>query len=935
MGVSFRKIVNFIIICLICAIPHTNVLAHPLNDTLPVDPDLIKGFLPNGLTYYFRHNAVPEHRVELRLVVKAGAMLEDDDQCGLAHFMEHMNFNGTRNFPKNELVNYLEAIGMKFGADLNATTGYDKTVYVLSVPTDKPENLKKGFRVLEDWADGALLTDKDIDEERGVVLEESRLRKGSQARFRRQIDPLLYNGSLYATRDPIGNDDSLRAFKYSALRRFYADWYRPDLMAIIVVGDIDSSTALTLIKTNFSRLSNPTPERPHFYADMQGRTKPDAVVLVDKEEINNSFSVVFPFKKTKDEITIRDYRENIKKRMLVQLMQTRIHDMFNNNGQNNNISFLRTIHGYEAFQLTAGFSYNGPDQILELLVKSLRQAALYGFSGSEMQLARAAILNRMETMHSELDKKKSSAYIGEMIRNFTENEPIEGIENEYYITQSLLPSISSDDIASLIRDNISTDNIFTYITAADKAGEKMPTADRWLKIVSSDLKKDVPRIQVKVHTTDLLPDKPEKGFVIDKKADKELGVVTYTFNNGVKVTIKPTDFRNDEIKMLGVKKGGKCGYLDKERINCTFAEDLVNTMGYGNFPPNELSRALIGKTANVSLQIGEITDNVHANCDTKDFETMLQLLYLKLTDPRKDDQRFDNWKTNYKRRVDDVYANPQIYFVDTTEQVLYNNDSRYVGIVDAIEIRSLHISKLLHIHKAEFSYADGYYFFITGNIDTTTALPLLETYLGGLPKKEISPAYTDDGLRAISGHHKLIVKRGKESKSMVFVQYYDEVPYTEDLSLNAHTMVDLLNLKITQNLREKMGGIYAGGFSIDVSKEPYPHYGIRLILPCGPENVDKLLAAANNEINSMKENGPDLKDLEKVKLQHIEKHELDIKDNDYWLEQMRNILFFERSPNTLLHYGSLIEKTSPSDIQAAANLLFNGKNEFVSILLPE
>ncbi|MGN6568976.1 MAG: M16 family metallopeptidase, partial [Flavipsychrobacter sp.] len=420
---------QFIACLLVLAAANTYSYAQGLNAKLPVDPHVIKGKFANGLTYYIRPNEKPEHKVELRIVVKAGSILEEDNQQGLAHFMEHMNFNGTKNFQKNDLVSYLQSIGVQFGADLNAYTSFDETVYILPIPTDKKENLDKGFQIIEDWAHNALLTDSDIDGERGVVLEESRLRKGAGLRMRDKYFPRLVSGSKYADRLPIGKDDILKHFKYDAIRRFYHDWYRPDLQAVMVVGDIDTATAMKMLKEHFEGLKNPAKEKERYYADVKPRTKPDAMVVTDKEATNSFLQIMYPFTKKKDATTLNDYANDLKRELAISMLNTRFSDL----AQSGNPPFIfgagnfnSLVHGYEAFTLFAMFGNDGAENATNALTAEILRAQKYGFTETELELAKKDMLSNIEKLYNERNKTESKTYVSEYIRNFLDNEDMPG-----------------------------------------------------------------------------------------------------------------------------------------------------------------------------------------------------------------------------------------------------------------------------------------------------------------------------------------------------------------------------------------------------------------------------------------------------------------------------------------------------------------------------
>lgn len=925
-------------VVLLFAVTTANVQAQNLAAPLPTDPKVIKGKFDNGLTYYIRPNNKPEKKVELRLAVNAGSILEDNDQQGLAHFLEHMNFNGTRNFKKNELVNYLQSIGVKFGADLNAYTSFDETVYILPIPTDKAGNLEKGFQIIEDWAHNALLTDKDIDEERAVVLEESRLGKGAGQRMRDQYLPYLLAGSKYAERLPIGKDDILKSFKYETIRKFYRDWYRPDLQAVAVVGDIDTATAMKLLRKHFATLKNPAKSRERFVAEVPVRQHPEALVVTDKEATNYVLQIIFPVVKEESERTVGDYRDFLKKQLVTQMLNTRLNDLAR--GGNPPFPFASTnfggwARGYENFSAVTLFSKEGPEKALMALTGELLRARDHGFTQSELEIVKKNMLSNIERSYNERNTTNSDAYVDEYVRNFLEGEPMPGIENEYEYYKTLLPGITVAELNKLAKERLTSANTFALINGPENNEVPLPTSEELLALTQKGFDQKIGAMAEKAIAGSLIDKIPTPGKVTGKNTDAELGITTYTLSNGVKVTVKPTDFKTDEIILKGVKKGGTNSYGLADKENATHTVEVIDAMGIGNFTPTDLEKALAGKTVSMNANMGNIENTLSGMSNVKDFETMLQLLYLQATAPRIDEQLFNAYKDKEKSMLQFLPSNPQLAFMDTNLKFLYANNPLVGFLPEAKEYDKIELKRVMEIYKNEFGSADGYQFFIVGNVDEKTAIPLIETYIGSLPAANKTPTFKDNGVRPIKGAHTLKFNKGKDPKSLIMATYHGDIKFSEDKQLQARALAEVLNIKVIEQLREKLGGIYSGRYSANVKKEPYESFVVSLRLPCGPENVDKLLATANEEIKTMKEKGPDKKDLDKVKTQWHETHRTKLKENGYWTGQLESILFWGKDKNHLLKYDAWVDQLKPADLQNMAKLLFDGKNELVSILYPE
>ena len=913
--------------------------AQDLNAKLPTDPDVVTGVLPNGLTYYIRSNHKPEKKVELRMVVKAGSILENEDQQGLAHFMEHMNFNGTKNFQKNDLVSYLQSIGVQFGADLNAYTAFDQTVYILPIPTDKPGNLEKGFQIIEDWAHNALLTDKDIDEERGVVLEESRLGKGADDRMMKKYFPKLAEGTLYAQRLPIGKDDILKTFKYNTIRSYYKDWYRPDLQAVVVVGDIDVATAKKMIMEHFAGLKNPANERERKYVEVTPRKAPDAMVVTDKEATNSVLMITFPYEKKREETTLGDYRRDMVKELVDQMINRRLSELAQ--GATPPFPYAGVgedglVHGYEAVTAVALFGNDGPEKALMALTGELVRAKEFGFTESELELAKKQAAAGMEKNYNERTTTESGTYVEEYIRAFLDKEAFPGLANENKYYQELLPGIKLSDVNEQAKRVLSNPNTFSLITAPEKADVKLPTDKELLAMTEKGFKQEIRQEVEKAVASSLMATKPMPGKVVSSKKEDGLDATTYTLSNGIVVTIKTTDFKSDEILLKGIRQGGSNNYGVADRDNVHFATDVVDAMGIANFSPSDFEKVMAGKKVELSESIGEINDELTGNSTVKDFETLMQVTYLQITQPRKDEALFNAFKDKQKTMLAFMSSNPQAAFFDTTVKVLYNNNplARMV-IPKPADFDAINLDRALQIYNDEIGTPDGYHFYIVGNITPDVAIPMIETYLGSIPAKGKPAAFKDNGVRPVKGVKEIKVKKGKEQKSLILSIYSGEIPYSEDLSLKVKALAEILNIKVIEDLREKMGKIYGGGFQGQLSKEPYERYSIQLQLPCGPQSVDTLLAASAIEIKMLKENGPDAKDLDKVKSQWREKHLTDVKENKYWQEKLEATLFWGRDKDRVLKYQEFVDKLTPEDIKATARQLFDGKNQFTSILYPE
>jgi zinc protease len=911
-----------------------------LDSKLPQDEKVKMGKLANGLTYYIRANQKPEKKVELRLVVNAGSILEDNDQQGLAHFTEHMAFNGTKNFKKNELVSFLQSIGVDFGADLNAYTSFNETVYILPIPLSDPGNYKKGMQVLQDWASGLTFENKQIDDERAVVLEESRLGKGAEDRMFRKVYPRQYAGSKYATRLPIGKDSILKTFKYDAIKRFYRDWYRPNLMAVIVVGDINVAETEKMIQEYFGALKNPSNPRPRTIFPLQSRKAPESMVLTDKEATNIQISIEYSPVKSSPEITLNDYRrENILKRIFVSLLNQRLQELsrsanppFTYAG----VGFGSFARDFEAFSGFAIAGKKGADTAFNALATEIERVKKFGFTQSELDRAKKQQFAAIERSYNNRDKTESSVLVEEYIRNFLEAEPIPGIENEFNYKKELLPGIKLEEVNAFANEIKKTETVFVSVMGPDKADVKMPVNTALLASLDNIAKTPLKAYEEKVIASSLLKVKPASGNITKETKNELLGTTELQFSNGARVIIKPTNFKQDEIILGGFKKGGLNNYGVDDKFSATYASQVVSQMGIGEFNPTDLQKFLAGKIANVSVGLNAISTRVNGNCVIKDAETMLQLLYLNFTNIRKDEALFNGWKEKQKSQMQFILSDPTTAFIDSAYKVIYANQPLAPVIVPTPEIfDKINLDRAVAIFKENTADANDFTFTLTGNVDIEAMKPLLAIYIGGLPSKGTVGSFKDNGVRIVSGKKELNFYKGKEQKSFILNVYSGEVPYSEDLALKAEMLTEILNIKIIEDLREKIGGIYGGGIGGGLSKYPYNSYSFGLQLPCGPEKVDVLKKAADEEIEKIRTKGPEQVDIDKVKKSLLEKYKVNMKDNKYWSGILNNIYFSDNDPQRYFDYEKIVNAVTGDQIKEAANLLLSGKNVVRATLYPE
>jgi zinc protease len=911
-----------------------------LEDKLPIDPNVKIGKLANGLTYYIRKNVKPEKKVELRLVVNAGSILEDADQQGLAHFTEHMAFNGTKNFKKNELVDFLQTIGVEFGADLNAYTSFDETVYILPIPTEKIENVEKGFLVLEDWASAVAFENEEIDKERGVVLEEMRLGKGAQDRMNKVILPKLLAGSSYAERLPIGKEDILKNFKYDVIKRFYKDWYRPNLMAVVVVGDIDVAVAEKMVKRHFEKLKNPSKPRARVSGPIPPRKITEATVVTDKEATNSVLQIYYSTKPSKAEITVGDYRESIVKNAFQSMLGQRMQELTQSAnppfvfGGSNLGGFLR---GHETFSSFALISKGGVEPAVNAIIQENERARKFGFTASELERTKKNLMKGMERAYSERDKTESENYADEYIRNFLEQEPIPGIENEFAYYKQYVDGITLEELNKFTSTAIPTsENKLIAITAPEKTEFELPASDTLLMMIETAAKTDIKAYEEKAVASSLIAVPPAPGSIVLSKENKEAGYFEFMLNNGVKVILKTTDFKNDQVVMSAFRFGGQFLYDTKDRYNAEYAATVVAQMGIGEFSPTDLRKVLAGKSVNVSPRISTTSEGLSGSCSSTDIEAMMQMVNLYFTKPRKDDELFTSFVTKQQAMVQNMMSDPQTVFRDSLLHTLYKGNPRAPHIPRASDFTKIDAQRAIQIYKDRFSNANGFTFVIVGAFDISKIKPLIETYIASLPtNKEVTSTFNDIGLRPVRGVVKKEVRKGTEPKSFIAMQFTGETKYSDGENLKLQALIELLNIKLIETLREELSGIYGGGMYGSMNKFPYESYSIGVSLPCGPENVDKLITATFAELNKVKTAGPLEIDLNKVKETWKKQYQEDMKDNGFWLRQLQQSVEYGGNAAELFTYEKRVDALTIADLKAVANKYLDMKNYVQVVLYPE
>jgi zinc protease len=886
-----------------------------LKKPIPLDPNVKVGQLENGLTYYIRQNEKPEDKVEFRLVINAGSMQENEKQLGLAHFTEHMAFNGTENFKKNE---------------------FDETVYILPIPTDE-ETLDKGLTVLEDWASGLLMTEEEIDKERGVVLEEWRLGQGASQRMRDKYFPVLFKDSRYAERLPIGKKEVLENFDYKTLRSFYEDWYRPNLMAIIAVGDIDPAEMEKEIKARFGDLKNPKKEKVKELYEVPSHQETYVSIVSDKEANFNQIQLYYKHDNEETK-TLSDMRRDLVYSMYNGMLGQRLNELsksaeppFLFAGTN----FSPMVRNKSAYSSFAIVGENGFEKGVKAIVEENERVKRHGFTASELDRYKMTFLNNAEKRVKELDKTESNRFASAYIQHFLSQNPIPGAEFEYEFYQNLINTITLPEINMLADKWITEENRVVVLTGAEKEGVDMPTEEAILEILEEVENSDIEPYKDEEVAESFMTSAPKAGKVVGKTTHEELNVTELQLSNGVRVVLKPTDFKNDEIKMRAYSFGGHNQYEMEDYYSASNATSLISEAGVADFTNTDIQKMLSGKTVRVSPFIGSLSEGFRAEASPKDLEEMFQLTNLYFTAPRMDEQAFGSYISKNKMLFGNLMSNPQFYYSDQVSLILSQGNPRGGGFPKAEDLDKIDFQRAYEIYQDRFADASDFTFIFVGNFDVDGITPLLETYLGSLPTLEREDEWVDLGIRPPEGIVKEEIIKGTDQKSNVTILYHGETEYDKEKAYHLQSLGELVTNELIDILREEKSGVYGVGASGSMQRLPENRYSFRITFPCGPENVDDLVNTTHQILADIKENGVKEEDLNKVKEAQLKGLKENLKKNDYWLNRLYNFYYYGDDLNKFIVSEDKIKSLKTKDLKIAANEFLNEGQFVEAILLPE
>ena len=921
------------------------VLAQPMQQ-LPVDKNVRIGKLVYGLTYYIRHNALPEKRAEFYIAQKVGSILEEPQQRGLAHFLEHMAFNGTKHFPGDEtglgIVPWCETKGIKFGTNLNAYTGVEQTVYNISnVPTENINVIDSCLLILHDWSNAINLADKEIDKERGVIREEWRSRNSGMLRIMTDAQPTLYPDSKYADCMPIGSIDVINNFPYQDIRDYYAKWYRTDLQGIIIVGDINVDEIEAKLKKVFADVKAPVNPAERIYYPVADNQEPLIYIGTDKEVKNPSVNIFFKQDATPDSMknTIAYYATNYMVSMAMNMLNNRLNEL----AQTANPPFTSAGAGYgefflaktkEAFSLSASSKIDGIDLAMKTVLEEAERARRFGFTATEYERARANYMQAVESAYNEREKTKSGAYVNEYVNNFLDKEPIPGIEFEYMLVNQMAPNIPVDAINKFMQRLITDNNQVVLLAGPEKEGVKYPSKEEIAALLREMKSSDLKPYEDKVSNEPLISEDIKGGKIVSEKAGDIYGSTKLVLSNGVKVYVKPTDFKADQIIMKGVSFGGTSVFPNEEIINISQLNGVALVGGIGNFSKVDLGKALAGKRASVGSGISNATETISGSCSPKDFETMMQLTYLTFTSPRKDNEAFESYKNRLKAQLQNADDNPMTAFSDTDTRALDVNHPRAVkmrvSMVDQIDY-----DRIIEMYKDRFKDASDFTFYLVGNVNLEQMKPMIAKYLGALPSINRKETFKDNKMDIRKGQYKNeFAKKQETPMATIMFLYSGTCKYDLRNNILLSFLDQALDMVYTAEIREKEGGTYGVNCNGSLSKYPKEELVLQIVFQTDPAKTEKLSAVVVEQLNKMAKEGPSAEHMQKIKEYMLKKYKDAQKENGYWLNNLDE--FFYTGIDNTKDYEKLVNSITAKEVQNFLAKLLKQNNEIqVVMTMPE
>lgn len=907
-----------------------------LSKSAPTSPNVRTGKLPNGMTYYIQHNEEPKERASFYIIQNVGALLENDDQNGLAHFLEHMAFNGTQHFPGKGIINTLEKHGVQFGRNVNAYTSFGETVYNLSdIPVKHTGLVDTCLLVLNDWSHYLLLTDQEIDAERGVITEEWRTRRTAAFRMQRQMFPVLFKDSKYAVRDVIGDLDVIKNFKYQTLRDFYHQWYRTDLQAIAIVGDVDADAIEQKVKEMFSKIEPvQNPSKREFYAVPENK-EPLYVLTTDKEADSYSVALYIKHPATPPSAKNMNYlREQTIQQLFGMMTRDRINELLQKGNPpfvSGGITYGGFIQGYNAFVVSATAKPDQDDLAFKAIYTEAQRIFQNGFTPGELERAKSNYLTSLENRYKQRDKISNDEYAMDFKNNYIDGEPLTSIDFDWEFVQKILPTISVEEVTAKAKSWFTPENRVIVVRGPEKPEAKHLSKEQALTIISEIENSKIEPYVDQTVSSNLIKQELKGSKVKATKQLPEFGAVEWTLGNDAKVIFRKADYEKDQVALQAISNGGSSKLDNSKVASAMMLGQFIGSFGVGDYDATALKKALTGKKAGVNIALGDLNESFTGTSTPKDFETMMQLLYLQFENPRFDKDAYQAMEGRYKAFIANLANNPQKVMSDSLQLIMTCKNPRTKLLTPDL-FKEMSLEQMQEIYKDRFADAGDFTFIIVGNIEEETAKAMAEKYIGSLTNLPRKESWID---RKVEGPKGKLVREIEipleVKKATVTVNFDTKMDYTPQQNLLLSVFRDILNLRYTEEIREKEGGTYGVRVSTNSVKFPKPEKSLNLMFDTDPDKAQKLKAILYQEIEKIEKNGPTAEDLDKA-IKNLQKNREQAKlHNSYWMQALNSWYMYSVNPASADNYENILSKMTAADVQKFVKT-FISKADVVDII---
>lgn len=924
-----------------CILSGTATAQFDLNAPVPVDPEVRTGVLDNGLTYYIRHNQEPKERASFYIIQNVGAILEDDSQDGLAHFLEHMAFNGTKHFPGKGVISSLERHGVAFGRNINAYTAQDETVYNISnVPVGPNGLLDTCLLVLHDWSNYLLLEEEEIDAERGVISEEWRTRRNAGFRTRNQIMPALLNNSKYGERDVIGELDVIKGFEYDELRRFYHDWYRTDLQAIAVVGDFDADEMEQKVMKLFSKIPAVDNPNERYEIKVEPKAEPTFKLALDKENPQSSVSLYVRHQaETAADKNHNTLRTNYMQSLIKSMISTRINELLQKGNPpfiNGSVSFYNYPRTVEMLNISTTAKENEEAKAFEAILTEVERIKRFGFTEGELERMKAQMLMGYENYYKQRDKINHDSYCKEIADLYLENVPMPGIEYEFKFAQAIIPSITTQELQDYFNTMYTKENRVVIVTGPEKDGVKHLNETEAFAIISKvENNADIAAYVDEAVSSSLVENLPVEGKIVSEKALPEFDAVEWTLSNNTKVVYRYANYNKNQVALSSYSKGGSSLYEVADLPTAGMASDFVPAFGVGNYDAIALQKALTGKNAKVSFDISGLSESISGSCRTQDFETMMQLAYLHFEQPRFDEEAFNALMARYMAYMANMSDNPKKIMQDSISQIRTNYHERNL-IINTDYLKKVSFNRMEEIYRERISNASDFTFFIVGDIEKDLAKEMTAKYIGAISSNDTKETWRDNNVNGPEGFtQKTIPVKLSEPKATVQIFYNGALDYTPENRLGMSFISAVLSLRYTESIREKEGGTYGVGVNASVNHFPKSEGTVAIQFDCDPERANDLIPLVYAEIDKLTKSGASTEDLDKTRKNILKSRAESKEQNSYWLGNIRS--YYVNGTNMTLaeNYEDIVENMNAKDIKKLAKKFFKKADKIEVVFVPK